>query len=200
MTHRLHSSPTSAPPPAPALVVITGGPCSGKTTLLNHLATQGFTTVPEAALTIIQRLNAQMGVAAQQCWRKTHPREFQEEVLTLQIRREQSTSARPGEFVFVDRGRLDGLAYLELAGLRPEPDFLQRCLSPRYSAVFLLSPRSVFEARHDTGRTESAEAACAIATRLRQVYEAHGYSIVDVPELPLDQRATFVTRHLGPAE
>jgi predicted ATPase len=46
----------------PYTVVLTGGPHSGKTTLIEELRRRGQRVVPEAALALIEELNAAMGV------------------------------------------------------------------------------------------------------------------------------------------
>jgi predicted ATPase len=179
------------------LAVLTGGPCSGKTTLIQFLAETGYGTVSEAALTVIDQLNEQMGVAGQQQWRREHPLAFQERVLELQVRREGAAQGRLGSVVFVDRGRLDGLAYLQRSGVLAPAGFLKRCLQPRYTAVFLLSTLTRFQARPDTGRTESARGAQEIAAEIRQVYEANGYAVIEVPEMPVAKRAALVLRQIA---
>jgi predicted ATPase len=179
------------------LVVITGGPCSGKTTLIKYFAQQGCLTIAEAALSVIEQLNVQMGVARQQAWRNSHPMEFQNRVLELQIQREEAAENGPAGAVFVDRGRLDGIAYLRLAGEDPPPEFLAMCRQTRYSAVFLLSTLARFEARWDTGRTESAEGSRAIAAQIRRVYEENGYSVIGIPELPVERRAALVLSQIA---
>ena len=43
-------------------VVVTGGPGSGKTTLVEALGRRGYATVPEAAIQVIEAKNAELGV------------------------------------------------------------------------------------------------------------------------------------------
>lgn len=44
-------------------ICFTGGPCSGKTTLINYLAKQGVQTVPEAASSLLEAGAKRIGVS-----------------------------------------------------------------------------------------------------------------------------------------
>jgi len=66
-------------------VVLTGGPGSGKTSLVEHYQKAGHAIVPEAALQIIQELTRTMGLAAQRRWRQKHVIEFQRLVPVMPI-------------------------------------------------------------------------------------------------------------------
>merc|ERR550532_3076399 len=70
----------------------------------------GYTMVPEAAISVIEDLNTELGVEGQKLWRKQNQTTFQER---LALRQKQLEEAAPQEarVVFYDRGRLDGHAY-----------------------------------------------------------------------------------------
>ena len=59
-------------------IVITGGPYSGKTTLIEELEDRGCNVLHEAAIELIKELNDKFGVAGQKAWREKHFSEFQE--------------------------------------------------------------------------------------------------------------------------
>src|ERR1041384_2119507 len=85
--------------------VITGGPCSGKTTIVNLLKARGYKTTIEDARHYIdtQRLD---GKTVEEI--KRNQTAFQSVVLNMQIKQEQELS--PGEIVFLDRALPDALA------------------------------------------------------------------------------------------
>ncbi len=93
-------------------VVLTGGPCSGKTTLINALEKLNYSCLHEAALMVIKQLNNEMGVAEQEAWRKTHPLLFQQRIDQMQISLEK-LSYDPSSLFILDRSRIDTLAYIE---------------------------------------------------------------------------------------
>jgi predicted ATPase len=178
-------------------VVLTGGACSGKTTLLEELRRRGFATVPETAIQVIEELNAQLGVEGQKRWREGHWTEFQAAVAERQLENESSVEPALGGVVFLDRGWLDGIAYCRERGAEL-PEALREARPGRYAGVFLLDTLSRFDARGDTGRLDDSESSTRIRDLLQDVYREHGYKPVRVPEMPVGRRADFVVdRVLG---
>jgi len=68
--------------------VITGAPCSGKSTLLNELALKGFHIVPEAARVVIDRHNTK-GISAQEL--RKDEGEFQKQLTKIKLEIEEKT-------------------------------------------------------------------------------------------------------------
>lgn len=178
-------------------VVITGGPGSGKTSLVDYLASIGYATVPEAAWQIIEELNHEHGVAGQIVWRRAHPRVFQRLVLERQCALEAAYQVPPGRLVFCDRGRPDSLAYVDLAGVVLENDLLGLISAQCYSRVFLLDTLTRFDRRELTGRISDRERSLRIRQLLEMAYCKQGYAPVLVPELPIKERAHLVLEELG---
>ncbi|MEM7308479.1 MAG: ATP-binding protein [Planctomycetota bacterium] len=178
------------------LVVVSGGPGSGKTTLVAALGERGYATVPEAAIEVIAELNAEHGTDGQKAWRSANRTEFQLAVLRRQVRLEDELLAREPRTAFLDRSRLDGVAYCRHFG-EPVPDELQR-LAPlgRYDRVLLLDTLANFERRAETGRTSDRAASLAIRDALEAVYREAGFEPIRIPELPLQDRVDFALRAL----
>lgn len=131
------------------LFVVTGGPGSGKTSLVETLAAFGLACAPEAGRAIIRDQLAIGGMALQ--WgRQT----FAELMLGWEMRSHRM--ARGGaEPVIFDRGVPDVAGYLRLCGL-PVPDYVDRAARLfRYNArVFVAPPwREVF--RQDDERKQT---------------------------------------------
>ena len=81
---------------SPPLVVLTGGSGVGKTTLIDRLASLGFSTVPEAAMQVIDSLNTLLDPEQQLAWRSTHKTAFGNLVGTVALQQEQrARCARP---------------------------------------------------------------------------------------------------------
>ena len=93
------------------LVVITGGPGAGKTTLINHLHHRGYDTSPEAARAIIEEQIERGGNAV--------PWEDNEAYAGLMARRSirdwQTGLDHHPRTVFCDRGLPDTLAHRRLS-------------------------------------------------------------------------------------
>jgi predicted ATPase len=101
-------------------VVITGGPGSGKSTLIDALERAGHRTSPEVGREIIQ---AQMAIGGRALpW--IDPLLFAEMMLSWEMKSHHQEAARPGT-VFFDRGVPDVIGYLRLVGL-PVPAHMMR--------------------------------------------------------------------------
>lgn len=176
----------------PRLIVITGGPGSGKTTLIQALAARGHAIVPEAAIQVIEELNAERGVDGQRAWRRANLRAFQQRVLQCQERFEDEARASDAERVYLDRSRMDGLAYYRHFGETPPAELLASIDSVRYDAVFLLDTLAHFDERGASGRSSDRAESIALRDRLLQVYRDYGYEPVFVPERSIEERVEFV--------
>jgi predicted ATPase len=176
---------------ASRLVVITGGPFSGKTTLVSELDDLGFPTIPEAAIDVIERLNRERGVARQQQWRSTHVVEFQQMIFDLQVGREEALAPGPGP-AFLDRGIGDGIAYCLHYGLDPPPRFRERALASGYEHAFVLETLEGFETRPSTGRMSHRQDSLRIAGIIAEVYDSLGVDVTWLESAPLEDRVSTV--------
>ncbi len=163
--------------------VITGAPCSGKTSVIMRLAQMGYQTVAEAARGYIDE-ELRKGATLSDI--KRDMLAFEEEIL----RRKQAVEGRlsPGDRVFFDRGIPDSVAYYRQEGLddtRP----LEACSARRYAGVFLLD-RLRFE--KDRVRTEDECVAGDLEARIIDVYRELGYDIVRVPVMPVASRVGLI--------
>lgn len=102
------------------LFVITGGPGSGKSTLIDALAAHGICSMPEAGRAIIQDQVAIGGEALPWAERRA----FAELMLSWEMRsyRDARKLARP---VIFDRGVPDVIGYLPVSGM-PVPPHVDR--------------------------------------------------------------------------
>jgi predicted ATPase len=182
---------------SPRFVVITGGPGSGKTSVVDHLASLGYATVPESGIQIIEELNRERGVAGQVAWRQGHPAEFTRLVFDRLVALEEACEAARDALVFCDRGRPDTLAYAADTGVVLGEDYLSLIHQQRYLEVYLLDTLSRFPERSATGRTSDRARSVRLHDLLDVAYRSLGYRPVPVPELSIEERARFVLSDLG---
>jgi predicted ATPase len=169
------------------LIVITGGPGSGKTSLIAALGAAGFDTTVEAGRGVIQDQVAIGGDALP--WRD--PAAFAELMLAWEMRSYHMARERSGP-VFFDRGVPDVLGYLRLMRL-PVPAHIERAAGVfRYSArVFIAPPwRAIF--RQDAERRQDFPEAERTHAAMAETYTELGYELVTLPCVSVPERVSFI--------
>ncbi|MEO2219419.1 AAA family ATPase [Chromobacterium vaccinii] len=177
---------------APAkLLVLTGGPGAGKTSLLATLQAMGYPALDEAGRAIIQDQQRIGGNALP--W--VDPGAFAEQMLGWDMRNFRMAEREAGP-VFLDRGIPDVIGYLELSGI-PVPAHLEKAAGVfRYDKIFLLRPWPEIFAQ-DSERRQSLEEAERTCEAMERVYDRLGYRLAEVPRGSLEQRAAFVINQMG---
>ncbi|CCB66130.1 MULTISPECIES: AAA family ATPase [unclassified Hyphomicrobium] len=171
------------------LVIVTGGPGSGKSSLAAALADAGFRTMPEAGRGIIRDQVAIGGAALP--WADQNA--FADLMLSWDLRsyREAQAAAEIG-IVFFDRGIPDVIGYLQLSGL-PVPPQVQRAAEMfRYNNRVFIAPPWPEIFTQDSERKQTIEEAEATYHAMADVYTGLGYELVTLPRLPVAERAAFV--------
>lgn len=159
-------------------IVITGGPCSGKTSLIRELAELGYTVVEEAAAKVITE-----GVYHPQ----KEPLVFQRKVVERQLAWEREAERKTNNLIFCDRGVYDGLAYLRFYGV-PE----HKLDLPNDRGYLMGFHLAQLRYEIDQVRFENPEEASEISELLRQVYVERSIPLECVPVMSIDERAEFV--------
>lgn len=168
--------------------VITGGPCSGKTTVVNMLSELGYKTTVEDARYYIDMQLAD-GKTVEQI--RKNQREFQLKVLEIQIAQERSLS--PEDLVFLDRAIPDALAYYRFLDLSPDQVLTNAMEHLSYRKIFILDPLPLID---DYARREDPAAQIKIHKLIWEVYRSLPFPIVEVPVLPPDERISFILSEL----
>ncbi|WP_425424045.1 AAA family ATPase [Sphingomonas sanxanigenens] len=166
---------------------MTGGPGSGKSTLIAALAQTGLATMPEAGRAIIRDQQAIGGTALPWADRAA----FAERMLGWELRSHAEAQAHAGPVVF-DRGVPDVIGYLTLCGLPVPPHMHRAAALYRYNPTIFLAPfwPEIYAA--DTERRQSTAEAEATAAAMVTAYETAGYHILPLPLAPVADRVTFV--------
>jgi len=121
--------------PEERFVGVTGGPGSGKSTLIEALAAAGHATTTEAGRAIIRDQVAIGGPALP--W--LDPAAFAALMLSFEMRSHDLARTATG-LVFFDRGVPDVAGYLRLTGL-PVPDHVERAIERfRYRREVFVAP------------------------------------------------------------
>lgn len=175
---------------SPPFHVLTGGPGSGKSSLLAALAQAGQETTEEAGRAIIRDQQAIGGQGLP--WRD--PALFAELMLAWELRayREALSRQRPA---FFDRSLIDVIGYLRLSGLPVGEHLLRAARQWRYQEqIFLLPPWAEIY-RTDAQRRQSFAEAERTYAAMCEAYTELGYTLIEVPRANLAQRRDFVLQH-----
>jgi len=167
--------------------VITGTISSGKSTLIEQLAAQGYQTVPEAARGYIDQELAK-GRTIDEIRGDTTA--LQRGINNMWLSYEQGY--RADDMLFLDRAFPDALAFSRVNGLDPN-EYLAGCFTYRYASVFILEALPL---HLDGVRYHDVPTAELIDAWLVRDYTALGYQLVRVPVMPVDERAAFILERL----
>lgn len=168
--------------------VITGGPSSGKTTVVNKLRDAGYKTLVEDARHYIDLQRAK-GRTVEEL--EKNRRKFQRAVLKVQIAAEKLLS--PEEIVFLDRAIPDTRAYCRFLNIPEDAKLGELLQTVSYRKIFILDLLPLVK---DYARREDESAQKEIHRLLIEVYSSLPFPIVYVPVLPIEERVEYILTNL----
>jgi predicted ATPase len=172
--------------------VLTGGPGSGKSTLIDALQQAGFARTLEAGRSIIQDQVAIGGRALP--WADCEL--YAELQLAFEMRSYREAEALSGP-VFFDRGVPDIVGYLTLIG-KPVPDHLKNAADAfRYNRRVLIAPPWAEIYVQDGERKQSLGEAARTFAAMVETYRRYGYELVEIPRTNVPERVRFVLDAVG---
>jgi predicted ATPase len=173
------------------LVVLSGGPGAGKTSILAELERCGFRCAAEVARQIIQEQVRDGAYALPWGDRELYCRLMLER--SIDSYREHASLK---ETTFFDRGIPDTLCYSRLVGLSIEDEILDACRKYRYSErVFLAPPWQEIYAT-DAERKQPYSEAVKTYELMVEAYADCGYKVVEIPKTSPEMRADFIVSML----
>lgn len=172
-------------------IVITGGPGTGKTSIINELINRGFDCLEE--------ISRQVTLEAQQKGIEqlflTEPLLFSEMLLDGRIRQFMQAKELFEANVFLDRGIPDIVAYMDYVQTKYPNKFISACEEYNYDHVFILAPwQEIYIS--DNERYESFDQALIIHDHLIETYSHYGYDLFDVPFNSVSKRTDFIINML----
>ena len=174
------------------MYIITGGPGSGKSTLVDALENIGYTRSVEAGRAIIQ---SQLKIGGNALpW--TDPRTFAEWMLCWEINSYYTALKNKGTVIFA-RGIPDIISYLRFMNL-PVPEYMDRAvdLFPYNKKVFIAPPwQEIFV--QDEERKQTFQEAVLLFDSLVKTYSFYGYELVPLPLKSVAVRSQFFKSQIG---
>lgn len=174
------------------MYIITGGPGSGKSTLIDALENIGYKRSVEAGRAIIQ---SQLKIGGNALpW--TDPPAFAEWMLCWEIN-SYCTAVKTGVPMIFDRGIPDIISYLRFMNL-PVPEYMDRAvgLFPYNKKVFVAPPwEKIFV--QDEERKQTFQESRLLFDLLIKTYSNYGYELISLPLESVAVRAQFFKSQIG---
>jgi len=172
------------------LHIVTGAPGTGKTALLRSSRTAARTVAEPAREVLAQ----QRSVGGDSAWDR-NPERFVELLLQSSIDKYEEARMWGGVVVF-DRGIPDCIAYAELAGIDPTPS-IEAATTYRYNRQVLVTrPWEEIYTTDDERKGTFADAV-AFHRLIESAYDRAGYTLVEIPRGPVEDRAAYVRSFIG---
>lgn len=180
--------------PSSRFFVVTGGPGSGKTTLIDALAAVGPARTLEAGRAIIQDQVAIGGRALPWSDRQL----YVELMLSWEMRSYRLAVEHNAPVIF-DRGMPDIVGYLHVAGLPVPPHVDRAARTLRYNRrVFIAPPwREIFNP--DAERKQTFAEAERTYRAMVDVYTEYDYELIALPLASVSERVGFVAAKIATA-
>jgi len=163
----------------PNWYVITGGPSSGKTTVINELTKLGYLAAPDVARGYISQEIAN-GRSLKEI--RGNEAEFQRKVVKMKIEREKKIPKN--KIMFLDNAVPCSVAYYQICGLNPQ-EVIPLCRKNQYQKIFFLEQLPM---EKDYARIENAKTIKKLNKLLKEEYENLGYKMINIPATSTKER------------
>jgi predicted ATPase len=180
----------SGTPSDTRIVVLAGGPCSGKSTLGAALAQAGYPVEPETAERVLEA-GLKAGRSAEEL--RAEPVAWQEELLRQDFALFDGLPS--DDLVFSDTSFIETVVFAARAGIDLGPGLQAWLARRRYHRVFFLEPLAGYE--QSAVRMESRALAMHISDEVQAGYRAQGYELIRVPAASVVDRLAFILSALG---
>ncbi len=180
-------------------VVITGGPGTGKTSVIHQLADQGFECVPEIIRTMTEAAKLEDNkneITTNPLAFVDDPMAFNQKLLEGRIQQYIDASKADLDLIFFDRGIPDVLAYMDYFDQVYSDEFIRACDTHRYEKVIILPPwKEIYSS--DSSRLENFQEAMEIHEHLLETYKRYHYDPIFIPKGPVEVRVSQILELIG---
>ncbi len=172
-------------------IVITGGPGTGKTMVINELLKRGYICKTEISREVTLKARKD---GVEQLF-LTQPLLFSELLFEGRIAQYFEASNSNYSLVFFDRGIPDVHSYMNYLKTEYPNIYIKKSRELRYSKVFLMPPwEEIYTS--DNERYESYEESLAIYSHIKKAYLALDYTIIEIPHGTIKERTDFILNNI----
>ena len=172
-------------------IIITGGPGTGKTSLIEELKKNNFKCFDEISREITLKYRKK---GIEQLF-LSDPNLFSQELLNGRIQQFNNSINLQADCVFFDRGIPDIIAYLNFKKVDLSKKILKSIDKYRYKMIFLLEPwEDIYSS--DIIRYESFDQVITIDSYIKNAYKEFGYNPIIVPKDNIKNRIDFIINSL----
>jgi len=168
--------------------VITGGPSSGKTSVVKELEKSGYKVYYEAARIFIDE-EMLKGKSVKEI--RSSEAEFQKKILEIKLETEKS--APKDKIVFFDRAVPDSIAYYQICGLNPK-EVIEICREKKYEKIFFLE---LLPSEDDYARVENSATVEKLNKLLKESYLNLGYELIEIPVTAVKERVKMILHKIS---
>ena len=178
--------------------VLTGAPCSGKTSVINELKKRGYNVLDEVARDYLEK-RKELGLKDMYLCSIDEKEDAEKRMYEIQLEKESELEEKctgKNDKIFLDRSLIDGVAYhLHFSGRLPE--YIHEKLSGRYEGVFLFDRLPIV---NDCIRKEGINESQEIHNMLKKTYSFYNYRTIKVPVKSIEERTDYILDYIGKFE
>lgn len=179
-------------------IVITGGPGTGKTSIIKELENRNYFCYHE----VVRELTLEAKKEGNLKDLSTNPiaevddsMGFNLKILNGRIRQFKDSYTIKDKIIFFDRGIPDVLGYMDFFKQSYDAIFTKPCKEYKYTKIIVLPPwEDIYVS--DSERFENYEEAVKIHYALENIYTEFGYNIIIVPFGTVEERTDFILNAL----
>ncbi|MCF6279366.1 MAG: ATP-binding protein [Flavobacteriaceae bacterium] len=172
-------------------IVITGGPGTGKTMIINELINRNHKCMEEVSREITLKARAE---GKEQLF-LTEPLLFSQLLLEGRINQYLEANKYKEKCVFFDRGIPDVHSYMNFFNATFPDIYIESSDKYRYTHIFLLPPwKEIYTT--DNERYETFKESLEIYKHLKNGYKNSGYKVIEVPFGIVTERTNFILNAL----